>query len=449
MPRSKTTKLPQPVFREPVFNEETKTVEPSGFLVPHPSDKALYKQIQDLLKKDVVSFDKSRVTDGEVVQLKDVYGDHGAELIKQIIDAKKIIFHAVGDSGATTAGAKYRHELGVADQLTMDCHTSDQANHPAFLFHLGDVVYDFGEAQYYYDQFYDPFRNYPLPIFAIPGNHDSFITPGTPKGQEPLTIFSRNFCSPELTISPDAKSLHRTAMTQPGVYFTLDAPFVRIIGLFSNSLEDPGVISSEKGKWPTVPDFQLAYLAAQLKRIKQQNYKGAVLLAVHHPPFSYGPPKTGNGAGGNHGSSSNMLRQIDTICKQEGVYPHAVLSAHAHNYQRYTRTIEFNGQEYEVPFIVCGDGGHNVTHIVRGSKGHPAVEPNNGAKVDYLENSPAVTVKSLVLKKHEDTNYGYLRITVDSEQLKIGFYQVGVTTLAQSRYDMVTVDLKSHTMVAN
>src|SRR5215469_1606016 len=293
MPRSKTTKLPQPVFRE-----ETKTVEPSGFLVPHPSDKALYKQIQDLLKKDVVSFDKSRVADGEVVQLKDVYGDHGSELIKQIIDAKKIIFHAVGDSGATTAGAKYRHELGVADQLTMDCHTSDQANHPAFLFHLGDVVYDFGEAQYYYDQFYDPFRNYPLPIFAIPGNHDSFITPGTPKGQEPLTIFSRNFCSPELTISPDAKSLHRTAMTQPGVYFTLDAPFVRIIGLFSNSLEDPGVISSQKDltkKWPNVPDYQLAYLEAQLNQIKKESYKGAVLIAVHHPPFSYSPKSSSNG----------------------------------------------------------------------------------------------------------------------------------------------------------
>ena len=58
-------------------------------------------------------------------------------------------------------------------------------------------------------------------------------------------------------ITPEAGSLHRTAMTQPGVYFTLDAPFVRIIGLFSNALEDPGVISSLGGKWPAVPDLQL------------------------------------------------------------------------------------------------------------------------------------------------------------------------------------------------
>ena len=144
-----------------------------------------------------------------------------------------------------------------------------------------------------------------------------------------------------------------------------------------------------------------------------------------------------------------MLRQIDTICKEQGVYPHAFLSAHAHNYQRYTRTVKFGGNEFDVPFVVCGDGGHNVDRVVRGSKGHPAQEPNNGVKVDYLEVDPAVTVGGLLLEKYDDTHYGYLRITVDSEQLRIGFNQVGISSLAQSRFDLVTVDLKSHTMVSN
>ncbi len=443
------TSIPGPVFREPIFNEPTKTVDPGGFLTTHPSDSALYKSIQDLLKKDVVSFDKSTMPDGEVVQLSDVYGDHGPDLVKQIKAAKKIIFHALGDSGASNAG-KYKNEIGVADQLSADCHAADQANHPAFLFHLGDVVYDFGEAAYYYDQFYEPFRDYPLPIFAIPGNHDSFITPGTPAGSEPLKIFSRNFCATGLTITPEARSLHRTAMTQPAVYFTLDAPFVRIIGLFSNSLEDPGVISSQGGKWPTVPDYQLAYLAAQLKRIKTENYAGAVLLAMHHPPFSYSAPPTTAGRGGKHGCSSQLLLQIDTICKAQGVYPHAFLSGHAHNYQRYTRTVNFGGKEYDVPFVVCGDGGHNVNRVVQGSKGHPAVEPNNGIKVDYLEaKKTGVTTGGLLLEKYDDTNYGYLRISVDAEQLRIGFHQVNNSSLAQSRFDLVTVDLKTHTMVSN
>jgi calcineurin-like phosphoesterase family protein len=453
MPRAAKTTLPLPVFQEPAFNEFQQTVDPTGFATPHPSDKALYKALGSQLEKDVVSFDKSRMPDGQVMNLADAYGDHGKEVVAQIQKANKIIFHALGDSGASNAG-KYKNEIKVADQLTTDCHSSNLANHPAFLFHLGDVVYDFGESQYYYDQFYDSFRNYPVPIFAIPGNHDSFITPNTPKGSEPLTIFSRNFCSPSFTITPEARSLHRTAMTQPGVYFTLDAPFVRIIGLFSNSLEDPGVIAPVKGKkgktkWGSVPDYQLAYLAAQLKRAKTENYGGALLIAVHHPPFSYSPPPAQNGRGGNHGCSLDMLHQIDTACVQAGVYPHALLCGHAHNYQRYTRTLKFAGKQYQVPFIVCGDGGHNVTHVVQGSKGHPAQEPYNGANVGYLDSSPVVDARGLVLEKHDDTNYGYLRVTVDSKQLKIGFHQVGTSSIAQSRFDCVTVNLASHTLTAN
>src|SRR5262249_50414823 len=55
--------------------------------------------------------------------------------------------------------------------------------------------------------------------------------------KKPLITFQRNFCAEQPVITPEAGSLHRTAMTQPGVYFTLDAPFVRVIGLFSNALE--------------------------------------------------------------------------------------------------------------------------------------------------------------------------------------------------------------------
>jgi len=143
------------------------------------------------------------------------------------------------------------------------------------------------------------------------------------------------------------------------------------------------------------------------------------------------------------------LREIDRICANAKIYPHAFLSGHAHNYQRFTRTINFNGKDHDVPFIICGDSGHNVDAVVRGSKGKPAVEPHPGEKVDYMEVEPAVTSKELLVEKIEDHNYGYLRITVDKELLKIGFYQVGVNSLAQSRYDMVTVDIKTREMVSN
>src|SRR6266481_3905905 len=443
MPRNTITPLPQPIF-----NEGSVSPDPTRFRTAHPSDSQLYKEIQKLLTKDVVSFRPSRLLPDGMVTLRDVWGPHGPEIIKNIQSAGKIVFHAAGDTGASNEG-KYANEVRVCDQLSSDCRTADDANRPVFLFQLGDVVYDFGESRYYYDQFYDPFRNYPAPIFAIPGNHDSFIVPNTPGNGTPLEIFERNFCATQPVITAEAASLHRTAMTQPGVYFTLDAPFVRIIGLFSNALEDPGVISSEKGKWANVADTQLDYLAAQLVRIKNENFSGAVLLAVHHPPFSYAPPPGGRGSGGNHGGSPNMLRQIDAICKAQGVYPHAVLSGHAHNYQRFTRTLTFGNIDITVPFIICGDGGHNVNKLVKSKRGQLAREPYFGVNVDYLESKPAVKAKSLVLKHYDDKNYGYLRITVDKTYLRIGFQQVGQTTIPQSRMDMVTVELASRTIVAN
>jgi Calcineurin-like phosphoesterase len=447
MARQSTNPVPHQIFQEPIFNEAGVSGDPAGFQEDHPSDDDVYKQIEDLLTKDVVVFEKSRMAPREVFKLEDALGPRGPNIVRQIAKSGGIVFHALGDSGASSS-RRYASEINVADQLTTDAHSADPSDRPAFLFHLGDVVYDFGESKYYYDQFYEPFRNYPAPVFAIPGNHDSFIVPGTPAGSEPLTIFSRNFCSESPVITPEAASLHRTAMTQPGVYFTLDAPFVRVIALFSNSLEDPGVISSENGKWKAVPDFQLEFLAAQLKRIKDENYQGAVLLAAHHPAFSYAP-KGPSGARGNHGSSFAMLRQIDEICKEAGVYPHAFISGHAHNYQRYTRELTFLGQEIDVPFVVCGNGGHAANPLVRSRRGQPSLEPVNGSRVDYLEVKPAVQVTGLILEKYDDRNYGYLRISANKEQLRIGFHQVTDQSILQSRYDLVTVSLKSHQIVAN
>jgi hypothetical protein len=463
-PTDGSTPMPAPVFQEPVFNEGQFLPDPNGFAVTHDAkkDDDLYKKLGDKLKTDVVSFDKARGTLSDLFTLSNAYGPYGPDVIGIINNSKQIVFHAIGDSGATSAGKKYGHELSVADHVTNDCRTSAQPNRPAFLFHLGDVVYDFGEPEYYYDQFYEPFRNYPAPIFAIPGNHDSFLVPGTPTAKQALTTFMRQFCATAPAITTEAKSLHRTAMTQPGVYFALDAPFVRIIGLFSNALEDPGVISSEtingKKTWPTLPDYQLDFLTAQLEQIAAEKYEGAVIIAVHHPPFSYSPPRAGtaaasvkktSGAGGDHGKSTDMLRQIDTICAAQGVYPHAFISGHAHNYQRYTRTVRFQSKNYSVPFIVCGDGGYNVTALAKADKGSPAQPPADGTDVSYLDVRPAVQASKLILGHSDTAHYGYLRITVDAQKLVIGFYTVPnspTPTIAAALIETVTVDLAAHTM---
>jgi len=443
MPRDPRYTLPQPLFDEPVFAQGKPTPDPTRFKVPHPSDRALYAKIQALLYEDVVSFPPARGNASDLYELEAAWGPHGTEVIQEVRAAGQIVFHMVGDIGASTAGL-YPDEIRVSDRITQDLQSSPAATRPRFLYLLGDLIYDFGEAQYYYDQFYEPYRNYPAPIFAIPGNHDSFIVPGTPASAAPLETFQRNFCATEPVVTPEAGSLHRTAMTQPGVYFTLDAPFVRIIGLFSNALEDPGVISSENGIWKTVPDYQLDFLTAQLNRVKSDGFTGAVLLALHHPPFSYEPPPGAPRTGGVHGGNAPMLAQIDTICKATGVYPHAVLSGHAHNYQRYTRSVAFASGSYQVPFIVCGDGGHGLASLVRAHLGSPAEEPADGSDVSYLDPDPVVDATGLVLERSDDQTYGFLRVVVNGEVLTMSFYKVGAGIPAEPPADTVSVVLASH-----
>jgi hypothetical protein len=103
-----------------------------------------------------------------------------------------------------------------------------------------------------------------------------------------LDAFLTNFCAAEPGPSPDAGGLMRSVMTQPGVYFTLDAPFVSIIGLYSNVLDSGvGVISSQGGHFPIVDD-QLDFLKSELARLKPERKanKRAIIIAVHHPPLS-------------------------------------------------------------------------------------------------------------------------------------------------------------------
>lgn len=449
MPRALKARLPQPLFAEPQFNETgTPTADPTAFRTPHDpnKDKQLYTQLGNLLKKDTVSFPVSSGKPEDLFQLENALGSQGVPDVADIRKSGKIVFHVAGDTGASSV-KKLPNELHVADHLTNDFHSTKGADRPSFLFHLGDVVYNFGEWQYYYDQFYEPFRNYPAPIIPIPGNHDSFTIPGTKLSDAPLATFIRNFCSKTgPNIVKDAGSLHRTAMTLPGVYFALEAPFVRIIGLFSNALEDPGVISSQKGQsaqWPGVPDYQLSFLTAQLRNIKAEHYAGAILLAVHHPPFVYWPPPQVNGAG-SHVGNTPMLREIDTICQTEGVYPHAVISGHAHNYQRFTRRISFQGASYSVPFIVVGDSGHNVLPLVWSRGGVRPPTPAPGSRVDHLDLNPAVRSNGLTIDQFDEQHYGYLRVTVDTRKLTIDFHPVGNVS-PPAKADTVIVDIPSHT----
>ena len=341
-----------------------------------------------------------------------------ATVMNAIRAAGKITFHAVGDTGAAkvnrmqTAAVAIGHEGAVADAMAAEVEQGGPSG-PALLFHLGDVVYNFGEAQYYYDQFYEPFRTYDRPIFAIPGNHDGMVFgQGSSAPQVPsLDAFLTNFCAAAAGPSPDAGGLVRSVMTQPGVYFTLDTPFVSIIGLYSNVLDGPGVISSQGGHFP-IGDDQLSFLTSELERLKPPHgAQRTVILALHHPPLS---------ADAKHGGSTGVVADIDASCKAAGAWPDIVLSGHAHLYQRFTRTMS-NGKQ--IPYIVAGCGGFAAT-----------------APKSAIPHAP-VTVGDHTLVIDPIIDFGYLTVETDGQTLSITFKtadQHGVTVK-----DSVSVDLKA------
>lgn len=388
---------------QPVFAQPQPTPDPTGFKNP----------VQDQGYKEILQVEPVPQPSGDatepVLTLQAVYGDSGAAKMQAITASGQIVFHCVGDTGSPKGPTTQNL---VSDKMLADFSEANPADVPSFFYHLGDVVYYFGEATYYYDQFYEPFRNYPTPIIAIPGNHDGVVWAGDP--ETTLEAFLRNFCSASPAQSPDAGGLLRTTMIEPGVYFTLEAPFVRILGLYSNVLEDPGVISSENGTYPTLDQRQIAFLTAALKRVKSENFAGAVILAVHHPPFT---------GGSTHGGSPQMLADMDQACTAAGVWPHAVLAGHAHNYQRFTRTV--NG--LTIPYIVAGCGGHAPLEAIRGTY-----------------RTPYPIDSTLTLESYDATDYGYLRIVVNATTMRIEFHPQHDGGTTKTPDDVVTVTLATH-----
>ncbi len=429
-----------PVFAEPTFMQD-----PSQFKAPHASDKVAYNELDQLKKLhqfNPVPFRVAGVAE-PVLKLGDAYGSAGAKVEAAIAAAGQIVFHSAGDTGATTAKPAMKDEYNVVDKMVGDFDDKDPASVPQFFYHLGDIVYSFGEHTYYYDQFYDAFRNYPAPILAIPGNHDGLVAPlppsgaaaGNPSPGDPrlsLSGFYANFCTTQFQHSSDAVGISRTTMIQPGVYFTLEAPLVRILGIYSNMLENPGVISSTKnpmtGKvnFPEVPDAQLAYLEAALRRVQTDKFKGAVILAVHHPPYTFG----------KHVTSLVMLKEIDAICAKVGVWPHAVLSGHAHNYQRFTRTLG----KRQIPYLVCGNGGHPPLQRI-------SVDTTLRTPIAMQGFAQPERGDTVSLDNYDFKSFGYLRVVVDTKQLRIEFHPEGDGVTAKTPDDFVTVLLADGTLV--
>jgi hypothetical protein len=409
MPKKRTRKQPAKskarvtASGQPIFGQPTPSPDPTGFKDPVTDQK-----LKGLTTLAAVPEPVGGATE-PILTLEQVYGSAGAAKVQAIQQAGQIVFHSVGDTGSVVGPGT---QSLVADKMVTDFSEANAADVPSFLFHLGDLVYYFGEATYYYDQFYEPYREYPAPILAIAGNHDGVVYSSDP--EPTLSAFLRNFCAPSPAPSPDSGGLVRTTVTQPGVYFTLEAPFVRILGIYSNVLEDPGVISGENGANKVLDNRQVTFLSTALARAKSDNFTGALIIAVHHPPFT---------GGTDHGGSPLMLQDIDSACQAAGVWPHAIFSGHSHNYQRFTRTVN----NYQIPYLVAGCGGHSPLSKMRATYRTPY-------KID----------DTLTLESYDDTDYGYLRVVVNAETMSIEFHPQSDGGVTKTPDDDVTITLATH-----
>jgi hypothetical protein len=186
-------------------------------------------------------------------------------------------------------------------------------------------------------------------------------------------------------------------------------------------LEGPGVISSQGGHYPVLAgDAQLGFLKAELKRLAPARKAGerAVIIACHHPPAS---------VDAKHGGGSGLADDIDTAAREAGFWPDAVLSGHAHLYQRYTRNVDGR----QIPYVVAGSGGFATT------------PPQGG-----LPNAP-VTIGEYTLVAQPIVEFGYLTVSVDLSK-KTGYLTIRFNDRTNTRvHDTVKLNLKKGTILKN
>jgi hypothetical protein len=319
--------------------------------------------------------------------------------------AKKLVFHAVGDTGGIHGTSS---QEAIAEAMESQIHSAPPSDKPAFYFNLGDVIYFNGQSQNYTSQFYEPYQYYPAPIFAIPGNHDgdNHVRKGDqPDGEPSLYGFMQNFCDS----APHPASPYRNTMTQPYVYFRLDAPLVTIIGLYSNiggSLDARG--TSEQQQW----------FEEQMRNAPDGN---KIIVAVHHPPFSLDSV---------HGGYPDILTAIDRAVAKSKRPIHGVLSGHVHNYQRFSRSAG----KHEVPYIVAGAGGYSTAL----NSMHQLQKELRSVKTPYETQGQGKEL-GVTLQSYNVSNPGFLRVTATPDDVTFEYFVVPFDDSPMKLFDAVTV----------
>ena len=224
-----------------------------------------------------------------------------------------------------------------------------------FMVICSDVVYPDGDVNEYLKKFCRPYKGYPKPIYALPGNHDWY---------DGLNGFMVHFCRAEPSERSPGRNwllrrLWRKAarakpeileecrkyrpeleerLRQPGPYFAIDTGPLRIVSVDTGI---NGQLDYGQGEW--------------LRRVSSNSPKPKILLTgkpiyvdnEHHK-----------------GSIEEGALTIDDIVRAEEHNYVAAIGGDVHNYQRYPVKVG----NRKIQYIVSGGGGAYMSDTHRISK---------------------------------------------------------------------------------
>lgn len=263
-------------------------------------------------------------------------------------DQTEISVAVLGDTGEGD-GSQY----AVVPGLLKEAGTTD------FMFIVSDVIYPAGGIDEYENKFYRAYKDYPGPVYGIPGNHDWY---------DDLTGFMFSFCGvrrpPPRVAGPGprvnrflrrllwrpeppghARVIERMVKLrpspnqrkhQPGPYLAIEAGPVLLVGIDTGII---GGIDREQGEW--------------LRRVSSASPKPKILLT--------GKPLYVNGR--RHPGAIEGGGTVDDIVRAPAHNYIAAIGGDVHNYQRYPVQLD-DGRT--IQYIVSGGGGAfmHATHKI-------------------------------------------------------------------------------------
>lgn len=229
-----------------------------------------------------------------------------------------------------------------------------------------DVIYPCGDADEYEDKFYWPYKDYPAPIYALPGNHDWY---------DGLAGFMLNFCGSRaerrdhrklLDVSRWRNMLRNLLWRRPGHNRLGSLALLRGQTLRSQPGQTPDhehrqpgpywametgpvvLVSIDTGIRGAVDDDQLRWL----REISASSPKPKILLT--------GKPLIVNG---KPAGEREYFEALDAIVRDPAHRYIAAIGGDTHNYQRYPVKLT-DGRT--IQYIVSGAGGAytKATHLI-------------------------------------------------------------------------------------